>query len=150
MMQILNREFYMPMTREPVPNGLLDARLGAKKGDAACVTCKLPLEECCGHWGFLGLSHPVFHTGYFKHLVNILYCVCKSCARLLLDDTQKARFLRLMRQMGNDRIRKRIIYRQVVDVCKRAGTCSAVSLMFLYDSVRITSRHFAARAEATA
>ncbi|KAH0486168.1 MAG: uncharacterized protein KVP18_002392 [Porospora cf. gigantea A] len=120
--QILNREFYIPMTGVPVPNGLLDTRLGARRGET-CPTCKQGVEECSGHWGFLGLSHPVFHTGYFKHLVNILYCVCKSCSKLLLDEEQKTRFLRLNRSLGNDRIRKRVVYKQVVDKCKKAGHC---------------------------
>jgi len=51
-------------------------------------TCKLQLTECSGHYGYINLGLPVFHIGYFKHTISVLQCVCKTCSRVLLKDTE--------------------------------------------------------------
>lgn len=47
--------------------------------------------------GFIRLELPVFHVGYVKHLVGILQCVCKSCARVMVLDDERRHFLRRLR-----------------------------------------------------
>lgn len=41
--------------------------------------------------GFLKLELPVFHIGYFKHVLQLLCCICKSCSGVLLDQDEAAR-----------------------------------------------------------
>lgn len=58
-----------------------------------CETCKKSLEICPGHFGYMKLELPVFHVGYFKHVVNILQSICKDCCHLLMSDTDRAKYL---------------------------------------------------------
>ena len=47
--------------------------------------------------GYIRLELPVFHVGYVKHLVGILQCVCKSCARVMVQEDERRHFLRRLR-----------------------------------------------------
>ena len=66
----------------PVPNGVLDLRLGTSNKDRTCQTCGEKLKTCTGHFGVVELCLPVFHTGYFKQILQILQCICKQCSRI--------------------------------------------------------------------
>eukprot|EP00915_Cephaloidophora_sp_WS-2016_P004808 GHVH01006418.1.p1 GENE.GHVH01006418.1~~GHVH01006418.1.p1 ORF type:complete len:1719 (+),score=244.51 GHVH01006418.1:99-5255(+) len=133
--QVLNRELYMPsaasdgrdaFTAQPVPNGVLDKRFGCRRmAEQVCVNCGLDYVHCPGHWGNLKLAYPVFHIGYFKWLLRILYCICKSCSRLLLDDDQKDAFLRAMTRAtkGGDTVSKKNIFSKIVEACKKKRAC---------------------------
>lgn len=37
-----------------------------------------------GHFGHLKLGLPIYHIGFFKHLIQILKMVCKHCYNVLL------------------------------------------------------------------
>lgn len=70
--------------RKPAAYGPLDRRMGlSSTGTAVCETCQLGLDECVGHFGYLHLELPVFHVGYFKHLIHLLQCICKVPHHLL-------------------------------------------------------------------
>ena len=60
----------------PVPNGVLDLRLGTSNKDRICQTCGEKLKTCTGHFGNVELCLPVFHTGYFKQILSILQTIC--------------------------------------------------------------------------
>lgn len=120
--KICNKELYVPMTHQPMPYGVLDTHLGANKATGQCQTCGNEFQECTGHWGHIDLHHPVFHVGYFKHLINLLYCVCKKCAKLLLGDQDKRLFLQRMRRC-HDPIMKRALLKRIVAKCKKEQTC---------------------------
>ncbi|KAF8819783.1 Dna-directed Rna polymerase III RPC1 [Cardiosporidium cionae] len=122
-LQVHNRELYVSMTSRPHPYGVLDPKLGAHKNDANCKTCGGGLLECTGHWGSLLLHAPVYHIGYFKYLIQLLYCICKNCAAFLLTDDRKNRFLKMMRRNKEDAIIKRAIFNKTVDACKRISKC---------------------------
>jgi len=72
---------------KPVPNGLLDTRMGLpskpKKDpskqdkDAVCSTCHGPFSDCPGHFGYLKLALPVFNVGFFNCMLDVLKCICK-------------------------------------------------------------------------
>ena len=62
-----------------------------------CETCGLDLLNCSGHFGFVKLTLPVYHVGYFKHVVNILQTVCKCCSRVLLTKEDKFKYSKLIR-----------------------------------------------------
>ena len=52
---------------------------------------------CPGHFGYVNLDLPVFHVGYFKHVVNVLQSICKECGRLLLGEDDRTRYAKLFR-----------------------------------------------------
>lgn len=120
--KICNKELYVPLTNQPMPYGVLDSRLGANKATGQCLTCGNTFQDCCGHWGHLELHHPVFHVGYFKHLINLLYCVCKKCAKVLLSDQDKKAFRQRIRRC-HDPIMKRALLKRVLTKCKKEHLC---------------------------
>ncbi|XP_044760580.1 DNA-directed RNA polymerase III subunit RPC1-like [Coccinella septempunctata] len=88
-LQIFQTNMYDQGPRTPVPYGVLDRRLGSLSNAERCETCGETLTECSGHYGYIDLELPVFHVGYFNHILNILRCICKSCACVLLDSSLK-------------------------------------------------------------
>ena len=40
------------------------------------------------------LELPVFHVGYFRHVLIIMQCTCKTCCKLLLTADERAKFVR--------------------------------------------------------
>lgn len=63
-----------------VTNGGLDPRMGTTKKNESCPTCNEPLLLCNGHYGYVKLTLPVFHIGYFKKTISILQQICKVCS----------------------------------------------------------------------
>eukprot|EP01054_Gregarina_sp_Poly1_P006220 Gregarina_sp_Poly_1__6219@NODE_329_length_9477_cov_82_111477_g279_i0_p1_GENE_NODE_329_length_9477_cov_82_111477_g279_i0NODE_329_length_9477_cov_82_111477_g279_i0_p1_ORF_typecomplete_len1682_score254_39RNA_pol_Rpb1_5/PF04998_17/2_6e123RNA_pol_Rpb1_2/PF00623_20/2_2e69RNA_pol_Rpb1_1/PF04997_12/5_9e68RNA_pol_Rpb1_3/PF04983_18/7_5e03RNA_pol_Rpb1_3/PF04983_18/3_2e29RNA_pol_Rpb1_4/PF05000_17/1e24Ribosomal_S14/PF00253_21/9_5e03Ribosomal_S14/PF00253_21/0_48_NODE_329_length_9477_cov_82_111477_g279_i036018 len=113
----------------PAPFGVLDLHLGANRADrnkevGRCQTCGGGWDECVGHWGYVKLPVPVFHAGYFKHLISILYCVCKACGKLLLSEEEAGRFLRRMRRNKNDAIVRKRIFKSLVNTAKKINRCA--------------------------
>lgn len=93
--QVTHRDLYTPVDRVPVKNGVLDRRLvrantvmllsslltrslqGTTEKNAFCETCGLASADCVGHYAYIKLALPVFHIGYFKHIISILQSICK-------------------------------------------------------------------------
>lgn len=40
-----------------------DRRLGVSSAKSVCETCKQN-SECCGHFGFIKLKHPIYHINF--------------------------------------------------------------------------------------
>jgi len=70
----------------------------SSKGSGPCETCGGRVEQCAGHFGRIVLPLPVFHIGYFRRVVQLLQCICKSCGRVLVNDEEKTRLSRRLRQ----------------------------------------------------
>eukprot|EP01053_Blabericola_migrator_P008140 Blabericola_migrator_1__8139@NODE_41_length_17267_cov_152_291279_g37_i0_p1_GENE_NODE_41_length_17267_cov_152_291279_g37_i0NODE_41_length_17267_cov_152_291279_g37_i0_p1_ORF_typecomplete_len1691_score330_99RNA_pol_Rpb1_5/PF04998_17/9e124RNA_pol_Rpb1_2/PF00623_20/2_3e69RNA_pol_Rpb1_1/PF04997_12/7_4e68RNA_pol_Rpb1_3/PF04983_18/7_9e03RNA_pol_Rpb1_3/PF04983_18/3_4e29RNA_pol_Rpb1_3/PF04983_18/1_3e03RNA_pol_Rpb1_4/PF05000_17/3_4e25_NODE_41_length_17267_cov_152_291279_g37_i024127484 len=112
----------------PAPFGVLDLHLGANRADrnkevGRCQTCGGTWDDCVGHWGYVKLPVPVFHAGYFKHLISILYCICKSCGKLLLSEDQALKFLKRMRRNRHDAIVRKRVFKSLVDTAKKINKC---------------------------
>ena len=90
-LQVVNRELYEIGTRNPRVAGVLDKRMGVSRPDSdnLCSSCMKRLSECPGHFGYVQLNLPCFHIGYFKHCIDILHCICKTCSRILLKPEDK-------------------------------------------------------------
>ena len=87
-----------------------------------------PSHRCAGHFGVVRLELPVFHVGYFKHVLTILQCVCKECSRALVHPQERTTLLRRMRDPRADALRKQALYKRVVGrgaACDAAKTCCA-------------------------
>jgi len=109
--------------RRPQPGGVLDPRLGISNKRATCETCGQMLAECTGHFGYIALELPVFHIGYFRNTLQILQCICKGCARVLLTDDERRMFARKFRNDRLERVRREALFRRVLDRCKRVRVC---------------------------
>lgn len=121
--QVCSRELFSMPSRTPAPGGCLDLRLGVSDKISVCATCNRKLQECAGHFGYIKLALPVFHIGFFKHTLNFLQSICKDCSRVLLDETEHTKMLRLMRNPNTDALIKQSLFKKVVEKCKKAKTC---------------------------
>ncbi|XP_061361832.1 DNA-directed RNA polymerase III subunit 1-like [Gastrolobium bilobum] len=77
---------YYDSFKKPVHGGLLDPRMGPANKSLECATCHGSFLDCPGHYGYLNLALPVFNVGYLSTIVEILKCICKGCARILLNE----------------------------------------------------------------
>ncbi|KAL4255325.1 DNA-directed RNA polymerase subunit [Pleurotus pulmonarius] len=87
--EVTHRDLYTPIDRLPVKDGVLDRRLGTTEKGAFCETCGQSSVNCVGHYAYIKLVVPVFHIGYFKHTIAILQGICKTCARVLLEEPDR-------------------------------------------------------------
>ncbi|KAL9254181.1 DNA-directed RNA polymerase III subunit 1-like protein, partial [Drosera capensis] len=112
------RGVYYDVSKRPLPNGLLDPKMGpANKGSTSCATCNGSFSECPGHFGRLTLALPVFNVGYFGAILDILKCICKSCSRVLLVDKKRKDHLKKMRSSNMDALRKNRLKKKMVGNC---------------------------------
>ena len=49
--------------------------------DTVCTTCDR-LNECPGHFGYIPLNLPIYHLGFFNHIIKCLKCLCYVLLRL--------------------------------------------------------------------
>ncbi|ETB62832.1 hypothetical protein, variant [Plasmodium yoelii 17X] len=123
--KILNREMYKNNSNGvPYPYGVLDLRLGAHKSNSICETCKKKLINCSGHFGYIELNYPVFHIGYYKYIIHILYCICKTCSHILLP-LEKIEFFSNLKKKKNidDSLFKRQFFKRILSICKKVNKC---------------------------
>ncbi len=120
---ITNQGLYNWVTRVPTVHGVLDSRLGVSAKGERCGTCGQNSSDCPGHWGVIDLQLPVFHVGFFKEIIGVAQCVCKSCARVLLKRKERKRSLQRMRnpRVGSlERTKRRKV---IVEACKKVRSC---------------------------
>lgn len=122
-LHVYERALYKMPERRPQPSGVLDPRLGVSNKRATCETCGQMLAECTGHFGYVALELPVFHIGYFRSTLQILQCICKACARVLLNDDERRVHVRRFRSQRTERVGREAAFRRVLDRCKRVKTC---------------------------
>eukprot|EP00592_Proboscia_alata_P014526 CAMPEP_0194395550 /NCGR_PEP_ID=MMETSP0174-20130528/124485_1 /TAXON_ID=216777 /ORGANISM="Proboscia alata, Strain PI-D3" /LENGTH=364 /DNA_ID=CAMNT_0039191497 /DNA_START=123 /DNA_END=1215 /DNA_ORIENTATION=+ len=148
--QVSSSQLFKMPERTPAHNGPLDPRMGVSDKTSVCKTCSLKLVDCAGHFGFIKLSMPVFqrvqnmlaetrrlaghfgfiklsmpvfHIGFFKHTLNLLQSICKTCARVLLSDADRAVHLRRMRHPRTDVLARGATFKKVLDKCKKSKSC---------------------------
>jgi len=121
--QVVERNLYKLPERKPLANGVLDPRLGISDRKLECETCKGKLTDCAGHFGYIKLELPVFHIGYFKHVLSILQCICKTCSKVLLSETERMQFLRILRNPRLEINQRVQVFKRIVERCKRIRTC---------------------------
>ncbi|PSR95151.1 DNA-directed RNA polymerase III subunit 1 like [Actinidia chinensis var. chinensis] len=108
---------YYDMTKKPIPNGLLDPRMGPPNKFGTCATCHGTFAECPGHYGYLTLALPVYNVGYLNTIVDILKCICKSCSRVLLPEKERVEWLKKMRNQKIEPLKKNEILKRIVKRC---------------------------------
>ncbi len=121
--QVHERSLYKMPNREPSHGGVLDPRLGVSNKKQECQTCSQQLASCTGHFGYIKLELPVFHIGYFRSTLQILQCICKTCARVLMTDKDRRLTAKKFRKPNMERVRRENLFKGVLDKCKRARSC---------------------------
>eukprot|EP00668_Euglena_longa_P046630 GGOE01062315.1.p1 GENE.GGOE01062315.1~~GGOE01062315.1.p1 ORF type:complete len:1429 (-),score=496.78 GGOE01062315.1:79-4365(-) len=126
--QVTNRELYNVVdettgVRQPVVHGPLDLRLGVSDKSRPCKTCGHFLQDCIGHWGYIKLQLPVFHIGFFNETLSICRKICKDCGKVLLNEEERRKYLRLLRKKDLHSISRKGIARKVEDLCKKKTEC---------------------------
>lgn len=124
-LEVTDRTLFQMPERTPMPEGVLDARMGTSDKKGECETCGGSLTDCAGHYGYVQLELPVFHIGYFKTVLAILQCICKSCASLMLSEEDKRNYLRKFRNPKAEILQKRAMFKRIADKCKRLKICPA-------------------------
>ena len=121
---VFERNLYQMPQRTPMPNGILDPRMGTTdKRGGECATCRGNMVDCAGHFGYIKLELPVFHIGYFKNIISVLQCVCKNCSRILLNEDDQDMFLKRYRNPRLEITQRRLLYKKLTEKCKRCRTC---------------------------
>ena len=68
-LEVVTRDIYDLPNRDPRRGGVLDRRMGVSDKVSTCETCGQRMADCVGHYGYIKLVLPVFHVGFFKHVV---------------------------------------------------------------------------------
>ncbi|CAH9146442.1 unnamed protein product [Cuscuta epithymum] len=141
---------YYDQFQRPHPNGLLDAHLGPPNKDKTCETCGGKFKDCPGHYGYLKLALPVYNVGYLPIILVILKCICKGCSRILLEEDDRRYFLRKMRSMKLDHLKKSEVLKEVNKKCnamtathkmKLCSRCGYINGMVKKVSMKITHEY---------
>lgn len=122
--EVSTRDLYdLEKGRAPKDHGAIDTKMGVSNNFSECKTCHGKLATCQGHFGHIRLALPVFHVGYFGAVITILQNICKDCARLLLDEDNKRKFLAELRRPGIDNLKRMQILKKINEQCKKQRTC---------------------------
>lgn len=122
--EVQTRDLYdLEKGRSAKVNGALDTRMGISSNSSECATCQGNLASCHGHFGHIRLALPVFHVGYFKAIILVLQCICKSCSAVLLDESTKRSFLNDLRRPNIDNLRRMKILKKIQEQCKKQRRC---------------------------
>ncbi|KAN0062318.1 DNA-directed RNA polymerase III subunit C1 (rpo31) [Thecaphora frezii] len=123
--EVTTRDLYTigEAERKPVANGVLDRRLGISDKNSLCETCHLKMADCVGHYGYIKLVLPVFHVGFFKHIVGILQSICKNCAHVLLDESDRRKYLRRFRRPNLENLQRTRTFKEVNTRARKVLYC---------------------------
>jgi len=121
-LEVIASKPYNDNSLTPTAYGLLDPKLGVCTKSDLCQTCGSNYVECPGHFGYIKLELPVYHIGFFKHVLMILQCICKNCSRVLLVEHSKKKYIAL-RAKTTDPMQREKIRRSMIDECKTMKIC---------------------------
>ncbi|KAF9051133.1 beta and beta-prime subunits of DNA dependent RNA-polymerase [Hymenopellis radicata] len=88
--EVTHRDLYTAPERLPVKDGVLDRRLGTSEKSSFCETCGESSVNCVGHYAYIKLVVP--------HTIDVLQSICKTCARVLLEEPERRPFLKSFRR----------------------------------------------------
>ncbi|KAG2670257.1 hypothetical protein I3760_14G077300 [Carya illinoinensis] len=108
---------YYDAKRNPIEGGLLDPRMGPANKNCICATCHGSFGNCPGHFGYLKLALPVYNVGYMSTILDILKCICKSCAHILLEEDLRKEYLKKMRSPKIEPLKKTELMKVIVKKC---------------------------------
>eukprot|EP00040_Diaphanoeca_grandis_P034786 m.217186 g.217186 ORF g.217186 m.217186 type:complete len:1466 (-) comp33232_c0_seq1:105-4502(-) len=121
--QVLRDNLFEQHDRSIVLHGPLDQRMGTSDKDKFCTTCNLKMKDCIGHFGHINLALPVFHIGFFKHIIAILHKICKTCSRVLMSTEEIASYTKKFRIPHMEALRRRELNLLVNARCRKETIC---------------------------
>ncbi|KAF8974574.1 hypothetical protein BDZ97DRAFT_1774354 [Flammula alnicola] len=121
--EVTHRDLYTATDRLPVKNGVLDRRLGTTDKSAFCETCGQSSVNCVGHYAYIKLVVPVFHIGYFKHTIAVLQAICKTCARVLLEEPDRRTYLKRFRRPVLENVQRQALSKAVNTMARKVVYC---------------------------
>ncbi|XP_035660991.1 DNA-directed RNA polymerase III subunit RPC1-like [Branchiostoma floridae] len=122
---VVSKNLYNQDSRQvPVPYGVLDNHMGTSTKDKSCETCGKNLADCVGHYGYVDLELPVFHVGYFKSIIHVLQCICKSCSRVLLGKDDRKMFTDTLRRPNLSYLQRKGLKKKINEKCRKVSYCS--------------------------
>lgn len=68
------------------PGSVNDVKMGPSI-HGICETCSNLFKNCTGHYGHINLASPIIHPYFYKMVIKILYSVCWSCSKPLMNHT---------------------------------------------------------------
>jgi DNA-directed RNA polymerase II subunit RPB1 len=116
---LLKYEFYD--NSEPLKGGLIDQRMGVTSNELECSTCGLDSNSCPGHSGHITLAQPVFHLGYFDHVISVLKCVCIKCSKLLVYKNEEEIIELLKSKKGKNRLNEIKNLVKSINYCQKSN-----------------------------
>jgi DNA-directed RNA polymerase III subunit RPC1 len=122
-LEITNKALFVLPTRRPAVGGVLDRHLGTSRRGETCDTCGKVTRLCPGHFGYIQLEMPCFHIGYFKHVVHILQCICKTCSRILLTVREQDVHRQKLSESLHDSRTQSNMFKELCGRCKRVKVC---------------------------
>jgi DNA-directed RNA polymerase beta' subunit len=105
---------------EPKRNGLIDQRMGITSNELICTTCGFNTNYCHGHFGHLDLSEPVYHMGFFDHIISILRCICIKCSKLLVYKNEDEIIEILKNKTGKNRLNEIKSMVKNINLCQKS------------------------------
>ncbi|XP_076459285.1 DNA-directed RNA polymerase III subunit RPC1-like [Babylonia areolata] len=120
--QVTNKQLY-DEERKPVPNGVLDHRLGVNIQKADCETCGKNVADCVGHYGIIDLELPCFHVGFLRLTISVLQMICKNCSAILLHERTKQAFKETLKKPGMSYLQKKSLRKKIYDQCRKVSLC---------------------------
>jgi DNA-directed RNA polymerase III subunit RPC1 len=92
--------------------------------DTTCTTCHHQLQHCVGHFGHTHIELPIYHIGYFKHLILILKMVCKSCSRILLPENTLTKYISKMKKIQHQYMDRLAFFKKVFKEASKNKICA--------------------------
>lgn len=99
-------------------------RMGVGSKSHICETCNLPNADCIGHFGHMNLCLPVYHIGFFKHLINVLKCICKNCGHVMLPHEEKLSLLKKCKAIRFNYLMRANQMKKTIKECNKLKYCS--------------------------
>ena len=66
---------------------------------------------------------PIYHIGYFKHLIVILKMVCKHCYNVLLDPQTMASYTHKMAKIEHNYISRAVLFKKIFQEASKNLKC---------------------------
>ncbi|XP_055932368.1 DNA-directed RNA polymerase III subunit RPC1-like [Argiope bruennichi] len=119
----VNFNLYEGINHEAASHGVLDPKMGTSRKNQKCTTCGKQVQDCIGHFGYIDLNLPVFHVGYFRSIITILQTICKTCARVLLNPTERKKYSEILKRPNINYLQKKQLRKQIVELCVKKSIC---------------------------
>jgi len=76
-----------------------------------------------GHFGHAKINLPIYHIGYFKHLVVILKMVCKYCSNVLLEPSKIEEYRNKMVRLEKNYIARLTMFKKIFKEASKNKMC---------------------------